>query len=143
MFDYKSKNPNIDIKTGFYNRSFFDLRLCEERRRTERSGLPFSVLTMDISDVANSVNGHPIPSLLKIKKSISAIIQGNCRSSDIKTWYTDTTLKILLPETSLKDAHVFSEKLHKIFNNGFMSSLGTKKSFDLKKRMMIHSAKVD
>jgi diguanylate cyclase (GGDEF)-like protein len=136
MFNFKSKNPHVDMKTGFYNRYFFDLRLCEERRRTERSGLPFSVLTMDISDLADSVNGHPI---LNLKKTISAIIQENCRTSDIKTWYNDTTLKVLLPETSLKDAHVLSEKLHKIFNNGFRSALGTKNMFDLKKNMMISS----
>jgi lipopolysaccharide/colanic/teichoic acid biosynthesis glycosyltransferase/GGDEF domain-containing protein len=136
MFNFKSKIPYVDMKTGFYNRYFFNLRLCEERRRTERSGLPFSVLTMDISELVNSVNGYPI---LNLKNAISAIIQENCRISDIKAWYSDTTLKILLPQTSMKDAHVFSEKLHKIFNNGFRSALGTKSMFDLKKNMMISS----
>ena len=139
MFNFKSKNFYVDKKTGFYNRHFFDLRLSEERRRTERSGLPFSVFTMDISEVADSVNRNPNLNQLKIKKSISAIIRENCRISDIKTWYSDTTLKILLPETSMKDAHVLSDKLHKIFNNGFKSVLGATNMFDLKKNMMISS----
>ncbi len=70
MFDLKSRNPDVNVKTGFYNRCFFDLRLFEERRRTERSGLPFSVLTMDLSDLADSVNHHRNLNLLKIKKTI-------------------------------------------------------------------------
>ncbi|MBW2605795.1 MAG: exopolysaccharide biosynthesis polyprenyl glycosylphosphotransferase [Deltaproteobacteria bacterium] len=139
MFNYKSKNPDVDMKTGFYNRCFFDLRLCEERRRTERSGLPFSVLTMDISDLADSVNRHRNLKLLKIKKAMSAIVRENCRTIDIKTWYGNTTLKILLPETSLTDAHVLSRKLHKIFNNGFRPVLGIKNTFDLKKNTTISS----
>jgi lipopolysaccharide/colanic/teichoic acid biosynthesis glycosyltransferase len=97
------------------------------------------VLTLDVSEVANSVNGHSNLNRLKIKKIISAIIQENCRISDIKTWYSDTTLKILLPETCMKDAHVLSDKLHKIFNNGFRSVLGATNMFDLKKNMMISS----
>ncbi len=53
MFDFKSKNPNVDMKSGFYNRSFFDIRLQEERRRSERSGLPFSVLSINIFNLAD------------------------------------------------------------------------------------------
>jgi lipopolysaccharide/colanic/teichoic acid biosynthesis glycosyltransferase/GGDEF domain-containing protein len=139
MFNFKSKNPDVDMKTGFYNRCFFDLRLCEERRRTERSGLPFSVLAMDISEFTDSVRQHPNLNLLKIKKAVSDIVRENCRTSDIKTWYSDTTLKILMPETSTTDAYVLSEKLHKKFNNGFRFALGTKNTFDLKKNMIISS----
>ncbi len=139
MFNFISKNPNVDMKTGFYNRSFFDLRLSEERRRSERSGLPFSVISMDISDLAESVNQHQNLNLLKIKKTLSTIVRENCRTSDIKVWYNDTTLKILLPETSVTNAHVFTEKLHKKFNNGFRYALDTKNMFDLKKNVIISS----
>ena len=139
MFNFKSKNPDVDMKTGFYNRCFFDLRLCEERRRTERSGLPFSVLAMDISEFTDSVRQHPNLKLLKIKKAVSDIVRGNCRSIDIKSWYSDTTLKILLPETSMKNAHIISEKLHENFNNGFRSMFGIKNTIDIKKNMMITS----
>jgi lipopolysaccharide/colanic/teichoic acid biosynthesis glycosyltransferase/GGDEF domain-containing protein len=137
MFDFKSRNPDVNVKTGFYNRCFFDLRLFEERRRTERSGLPFSVLTMDISDLADSVNHHQNLNLPKIKKTISTVVRENCRTSDIKTWYSNTTLKILLPETSMTDAHVFFEKLDKKFNNGFRSAIGKKIMFEFKKNMTI------
>ena len=139
MFDFKSKNPNIDIKSGFYNRCFFDLRLREERRRTERSGLPFSVLTIDILELADLTKNHSNLNLLQMKKAISDILRKNCRSSDIKTWYSDTTLKILLPETSMTNAQILSEKLHNKFNNGFRSILVFEDTFNLANNMMITS----
>ena len=59
MVNAKSKNYIIDMKTGFYNRRFFNLRLREEQLRTERSGSPFSVLTLDISDLAGLIQKQP------------------------------------------------------------------------------------
>lgn len=139
MFNFKSRNPNVDMKTGFYNRCFFDLRLCEERRRTERSGLPFSVLSIDISEMADLTKQHPNLNLLQMKKTISNIVRENCRSIDIKSWYSETTLKILLPKTSLTNAHVISDKLKENFNNGFRSMFGIEKTIDLKKNTIISS----
>ena len=139
MFNFKSKTPNVDMKSGFYNRSFFDLRLCEERRRTERSGLPFSVLSIEILDAVASIKEQSTLSLNQIKKAFSNMVRENCRISDIKAWYSDTTLKILLPETSMKEAQVLSDKLHQKFNNGFRSSLGLGKTFDLKPDVAITS----
>ena len=139
MFNFKSKHPNIDIKTGFYNRCFFDLRLGEERRRSERSGLPFSLLIMDISELVDLSEQHPHLNLLQMKKAISTMVQENCRSIDIKSWYSDTSLKILLPETSMKNAHIISEKLQANFNNGFRSMFSIKNTIDIKKNMMITS----
>jgi len=139
VFYFKSKHPDIDMKTGFYNRYFFDLRLCEERRRSERSGLPFSILTMDISDLAELVKQYPNLNLLQMKKAVSKMVRKNCRSIDIKSWYSDTSLKILLPETSMKNAHIISEKLHENFNNGFRSMFGIKNTIDIKKNMTITS----
>ena len=139
MFNFKSKHPNIDMKTGFYNRCYFDLRLSEERRRSERSGLPFSLLAMDISELADLSKQYPNLNLFQMKKAISTMVLENCRSIDIKSWYSDTSLKILLPETSMNNAHIISEKLHENFNNGFRSMFGIKNAIDIKKNIMITS----
>jgi lipopolysaccharide/colanic/teichoic acid biosynthesis glycosyltransferase/GGDEF domain-containing protein len=127
------------MKSGFYNRCFFDLRLNEERRRTERSGLPFSLLSIDIVELADEVKKHPRLNLTHIKKTVSDMVRKSCRISDIKTWYDETTLKILLPETSLAKAHVLYEKLQKKFNNGLCSAMGLEDKYDFKKNMVITS----
>lgn len=139
MFNFKSKQPDVDIKTGFYNRCFFDFRLCEERRRTERSGSPFSVLSIDILELAESAKKHPHLNFTQIKEAVSEMVRENCRFSDIKTWYDNTTLKIILPDTSMTDAYVLFEKLNAKFNNGLRSSFGLENYYDLKKNMMITS----
>jgi len=138
-FKFRSKNPNLDMKTGFYNSYFFDLRLSEERRRSERSGLPFSLLTMDISSLSNLIKRHPNLNLVKIKRVITDMVRRNCRSIDLKTWYNNTTLKILLPETAEKDAHVFFEKLQKKIENSFKALFRIENTFDFKKNVMITS----
>jgi lipopolysaccharide/colanic/teichoic acid biosynthesis glycosyltransferase/GGDEF domain-containing protein len=139
MFNYKSKNPKVDMKAGFYNRCFFDLRLCEERRRSERSGLPFSVLSVDIMALVDSAKKHARLNALQVKHIVSDIVRENCRLSDIKTWYDETTLKILLPETAMKEAHVLSDKLNKKFSNGLRRSLGRENNYDLKENIVITS----
>jgi lipopolysaccharide/colanic/teichoic acid biosynthesis glycosyltransferase/GGDEF domain-containing protein len=139
MFNFRSNTPKVDMKSGFYNRCFFDLRLCEERRRTERSGLPFSVLSIEILDFADSIKKQSPLSLNQIKKAVSDMVRKNSRISDVKAWCSNTTLKILLPETSMTEAQFFSDKLHQKFNNGFRSTLGIGKTFDLKTDMLITS----
>ena len=101
--------------------------------------MPFSLLTLDISELVDLSNQHPNLNLLQMKKTISAIVREICRSSDIKTWHSHTSLKILLPETSIKNATVLSEKLQENFNNGFRTEFGIKNSIDIKKFIMITS----
>jgi len=140
MFNFKSKVPDIDLKTGFYNRYFFDCRLGEERRRAERSGLPFSLLSIDVVDLlTEAVKKNPNLKFFHVKKTVSELVRKNCRISDIKTWYEETTIKILLPETTMIEANVFSNKLQDKFNNGLCSSFGIENNFDFKKNIIITS----
>ena len=127
------------MKAGFYNRCFFDLRLCEERRRSERSGMPFSVLSVDILTLADAAKKHARLDALQLKQAVSDIVRANCRISDIKAWYDETTLKILLPETSMQEANVLCDKLNEKLKIGLRRSLGLENNYDLKKNMVIAS----
>jgi len=92
---------------------------------------------MDISELASLSNQNPDLNLLKMKKAISNIVRKNCRSVDIKSWYNDTLLKILLPETSIENAHIIFKKLEENFNNGFRSMFGIKNTIDIKNNTTI------
>ena len=140
MFNFKSKNPNIDLDFGFYSRYFFDIRLREERRRTERSGLPFSLMSVDFEELlTDAVKKNPHLKFFKIRKTVSELFRKNCRVTDIKTWYDETTIKILLPETKIAEAHVFSNKLQDKLSNGLCSSFGLENNYDFKKNIIITS----
>jgi len=139
MVTPKSKNYIMDMKTGFYNRRYFNIRLREERRRSERSGAPFSLLTLHISDLADSIEKRPKLKIHQMKKVITNIIRENTRDIDIKSWHDDTTLKILIPETPKSGAAILAEKLQEKVNDAFRTFFGLESIFDLKKNMMITS----
>ena len=139
MVKAKSRNYIIDMKTGFYNRRFFNIRLREERRRTERSGSPFSVLTLDISDLADLIEKRPKLKIHQMKKVLTNVIRENTRDIDIKCWHGDTTLKVLMPETSKSGANVLAEKLQEKVNDALRTFFAFNGVCDLKKNIMITS----
>jgi lipopolysaccharide/colanic/teichoic acid biosynthesis glycosyltransferase len=89
--------------------------------------------------LVDSAKKHARLNALQVKHIVSDIVRENCRLSDIKTWYDETTLKILLPETAMKEAHVLSDKLNKKFSNGLRRSLGRENNYDLKENIVITS----
>jgi GGDEF domain-containing protein len=139
MVTAKSRNYIIDMKTGFYNRRFFNIRMREERRRTERSGSPLSVLTLNISDLADLIEKRPKLKIHQMKKVITNVIRENTRDIDIKNWHDDTTVKILMPETPKSGATILAEKLQEKVNDALRVFFGLKGVFDLKKTMRIAS----
>jgi diguanylate cyclase (GGDEF)-like protein len=139
MVDSQSKNYTIDQKTGFYNRRFFNIRLREERRRTERSGSSFSVLTLDISDLANLIEKRPKLKIHQMKKVITNIIRNHTRDIDIKSWHDDTKLKILMPETPKSGAHILAEKIRERVADALKTFFGLKSVYDLTKNLIIIS----
>jgi lipopolysaccharide/colanic/teichoic acid biosynthesis glycosyltransferase/GGDEF domain-containing protein len=136
MYRQKGRTKK-SVKDGFYSNEMFQRRLLEERRRSDRSGRPFTIITMvlknfkkvdrKISDVVGK----------KIEDSISNIVLENTRSSDIKAWEDNTLIKILLPDTSQLDAMLLSGKLEDKFNNGFLSKLEKSKMSNFTVKMTI------
>jgi GGDEF domain-containing protein len=127
------------MKTGFYNRRFFNIRLREERQRIERSGSPFSVLTLNIVDLADSIKKRPKLKIHQVKKIITNTVRENTRDIDIKCWHDDTTLKILMPETPKSGADFLTEKLQVKVNRALRTFFGLHSVFDLTKNMAIKS----
>jgi len=133
----KEDTTILDTKSGFYSPHFFNIWLRDERRRTERSGSPFSLLTLDISDLADAIKKQPKLKIQKIKTVITNILRENTRDIDIKSWCDDTKLKILMPETPLSGANALANKLLKEINNGCITPFGIHHSLDREKNFHI------
>jgi lipopolysaccharide/colanic/teichoic acid biosynthesis glycosyltransferase/GGDEF domain-containing protein len=138
MADLESKIA-VNMNAGFCNRHLFEMRLREERRRTDRSSLPFSLMIMDISDLADSSGKYLKLKNQKIKKVISSIVVENSRNTDIKSWHNDKTIKFLLPGTSLSGAKVLAKRFQTEFNNSTSSFFGLENLFHHKKNIIITS----
>lgn len=135
----KPKNSIIDMKTGFYNRRFFNTRLREERQRTERSGSPLCSLTLNISDLIELIKKQPKLKTHQMKKIITATVREHTRDIDIKSWHGDTTLKILMPETTESEARVTAVKLRETANEALSTFFGLKGGVNLENSIIITS----
>jgi GGDEF domain-containing protein len=135
----RSRNFIIDMRTGFYNRRFFNLRLREEHRRTDRSGSPFSVLRLEFLDLANSIEKRPKLRIHQMKKVITNIVRNHTRDTDIKCWTDDTTLRILMPQTSEAGAKALAKKLPEMVNDALGTFFGLERGFDPQRNLGIES----
>ena len=112
-----------DPLTGADNRRRFMERVEAEIDRTKRGGAPFSVLALDL-DNFKSINdrfGHQVgDEILRefVQKCLDSI-----RPYDGVARVGGEEFMILLPQTSLEDAHIIAERLRiAVENNAFNSN---------------------
>ncbi|MBL9120806.1 MAG: diguanylate cyclase [Phycisphaerae bacterium] len=100
----------IDGLTGLWNRKYFDARLDSEFSEGLRHGRPLSLIMTDI-DKFKSLNdgyGHPFGDL--VLERFARILSGG-RSSDVACRYGGEEFGIVLPSTTLSEAHEVAERL--------------------------------
>jgi diguanylate cyclase (GGDEF)-like protein len=102
-----------DSLTTLYNRRFFEEQLTIDIDRSIRTGLPISLMMIDIDFFKNynDKNGHIEGDTLL--SMISKLFKQNCRSSDFVCRYGGEEFAIILPDTGLKNAVEVAEKIRK------------------------------
>ncbi|WP_081460834.1 GGDEF domain-containing protein [Desulfotomaculum nigrificans] len=95
---------NTDPLTNAYNRRYFMQVLEQEMERTGRTGLPFSIIMVDL-DHFKSINdrfGHAAGDL--VLKSLVDLIKGRIRKIDCLARWGGEEFVILLPNTPVDKA---------------------------------------
>jgi diguanylate cyclase (GGDEF)-like protein len=103
-----------DALTGLLNRAYFERRLTEEVRRSERYGLPLSLVLFDVDRFkrTNDTRGHHAGDLLL--QRIGAVLSGECRATDfVGVRQGGDEFAILLPHTTAREAARFAERLRR------------------------------
>jgi len=111
--DALEKLATHDSMTGLYNRGQF-LELAEQEwERSRRYQRPLSLLVLDIDHfkAVNDAHGHDAGDRVII--AVAAACRGGKRNSDIVGRLGGEEFGILLPETQLKDALAFAERLRR------------------------------
>ncbi len=111
VFQKLQQQSITDGLTGIKTRRFFVEALQSEWKRASRSGRPFSVVLMDL-DKFKSVNdnlGHLEGDLVLAR--VGRLLEQKCRQSNVVARYGGDEFVILMPETSLEQAQVLSERL--------------------------------
>ena len=113
-----------DQLTRIYNRRFFDQKLEEYSRLSERFGQPLSCIMADIDHfkVVNDSYGHQAGDY--VLRNIAGILEDGIRRTDIIARYGGEEFVVLLHNTYLKDAVNLAEKLRMAVESAKMSYKG-------------------
>jgi len=100
-----------DRLTELYNHGYFQQRMDEEFKRSQRFGHVMSLIMLDIDDFKkfNDTHGHPKGDT--ILKAVSAVIREQLREMDIAARYGGEEFVIVLPETELEGAMAVAERV--------------------------------
>ncbi|WP_233835831.1 biofilm regulation diguanylate cyclase SiaD [Paraburkholderia sp. ZP32-5] len=102
-----------DPLTGIGNRRLITERLQEESARAQRSGKPYSLVLLDADNFKriNDTWGHNVGDRVLVE--ISRAMKGVTRQSDLCGRWGGEEFLLLLPETSLDNARIVVEHIHK------------------------------
>jgi diguanylate cyclase (GGDEF)-like protein len=103
----------VDPATNLYNRSFLDRRLAEEVNRSQRQGLQFTIVLVELDHLSlySSICGGAAAAAV-IKKTVAAINR-SARQMDVVCAFSSETFCIILPGTEKKDALPVAERIRK------------------------------
>lgn len=106
---YISRLAGTDSLTGTFNRTYFNMRLAEEIRRTQRYKHPLTLAIVDIDHfkTINDTFGHDFGD--KVLILIALRLKRELRASDLLFRHGGDELAVLMPETSVLNAqHVLT-----------------------------------
>jgi diguanylate cyclase (GGDEF)-like protein len=101
----------IDQLTGVYNRRYFDLYMEKAIPLSERTGLPFHLIILDIDHFKriNDTYGHIFGD--EVLKKVVDVIKSNIRGYDGLVRMGGEEFAILVPETTDKECQIIAERV--------------------------------
>lgn len=115
MFEEKPrlilKDSMISNKVEIYQKEFFLWMLRQEIYRVERTNQPLSMILLEISSLKNMIQTYCAIPLNNLVNIMACILEEDFRKTDIKGWYNNDILAILLPNTNKSGASIAYKKL--------------------------------
>lgn len=111
--DALEKLSRLDRLTGLFNRGHWEEMLIQEYRRCSRSGRVSSLLMFDIDHFknVNDTYGHQAGDAVIC--ALSDVLRKTQRDTDIAGRYGGEEFAVVLPDTNVKQAFAFAERLRK------------------------------
>ncbi len=100
-----------DVLTGWHNRRYLEARLPEEFALAARSQESVSFLLFDIDHFksVNDEHGHEAGDM--VLRIVARRVQKEIRLSDVAARWGGEEFVVVLPRTSLTDAHILAERI--------------------------------
>jgi len=104
----------IDGLTGLYNTRFFTSQLGKEMSRTRRTGLPCSLLMMDLDNfkTLNDTLGHMEGNHFLV--ALAEALRENLRTGDTLCRFGGDEFTVIMPATNLFEAALVADRLIKV-----------------------------
>ncbi len=127
LIKYEEKLKELaekDPLTNIYNRRAFDKFLERELERMRRYRRPFSLVMFDLDHFKeiNDTYGHQVGD--EVLKGVADLIGRNLRKTDVFARWGGEEFMILLPETPIKNAEKFAEKIHNLMKTVEFEKVG-------------------
>ncbi len=103
-----------DTLTGLYNRRYFEERLEGEAQKSFYSGIPLSLVMVDIDHFkkVNDTFGHTEGDQILCK--ISSLLKNSVRRKDTVARYGGEEFILILPEAALEQSFVIAERIRQL-----------------------------
>ena len=103
-----------DTLTGLYNRRYFEERLGVEAEKSFYSGVPLSLVMVDIDHFkkVNDTFGHTEGDQILCK--ISSLLKNSVRRKDTVARYGGEEFILILPEAGLEQSFVIAERIRQL-----------------------------
>ena len=101
-----------DPLTGIGNRATFDLSIKQAVARAQRSGIPCSLLLVDLDHFKriNDTQGHPAGD--RILQQVATAIEASSRNADVCCRYGGEEFAVILPDTKANSAEILARRIH-------------------------------
>lgn len=111
---HKSKNNIIDeLHVSLLASPLFISRLRQERLRSERSGLPLSLATINLKSLFNALSTGTGTSPQQIFQQLENTLNAITRECDVKGWLEDEKIGIIAPDTGESGIHALAKRVAK------------------------------
>lgn len=101
----------MDAVTGFYTRASVEQRLGKEVARARRNNLPLSIVALHLDDFAQITGSHGSDAGTQILMELANRLRKGSRGSDFCVRLGSEDFLVILPECSLGDAKIVSDRL--------------------------------
>jgi diguanylate cyclase (GGDEF)-like protein len=115
--EHARRLAKLDGLTGLYNHRFFQERLGEEIKRSERHARPLALLLLDVDHFKdfNDTHGHMTGDA--VLREVSRLLLESSRVEDVVARYGGEEFAMILPETASEGAEVFASRVRRVFES--------------------------
>jgi len=113
LYEAKEQLSRTDGLTQLYNHRFFQERVLEEIKRSDRFRQNLSLVMLDVDDFKriNDTHGHQTGD--QVLRRVARIVRDCLREVDMPARYGGDEFAIILPDTDVRDALEVAERLRR------------------------------